>query len=214
MSSMEEQKVSQGNKVFVGNVPFQCTIEEFRDLFKNMDGFIDADIIKRHKSKLSRGFGFVIFDTEQHAEALINREDINLNDRTLRFSNYSLQINDKGKNQIFISNIDDKFDDDKLRDFLSQYGVVKSCAIVEKNSKLHAIATFEDSDGYTKALDDSIKNDMKLDIRPYKKINIVKNKYVTNPKVAYREGFRAGHIAGFQEGFKQGIVHKNNINSM
>ena len=95
------------NKVFVGNVPFQCTKEEFIDCFKDQSGFIDADIIRRYRSKLSRGFGFVIFKSQEQANTLIGRTDIVLKDRVLRFSTYSDDNTRERKKtyQIFIFSI-------------------------------------------------------------------------------------------------------------
>ena len=35
-------------KIFVGNVPFQCIEEEFKECFKDIPGFVDAEIVTRH----------------------------------------------------------------------------------------------------------------------------------------------------------------------
>ncbi len=89
--SMTTTKPVSSNKVFVGNVPFQCTREEFQESFMKMDGFVNADIIRRYKSKLSRGFGFVVFSTREHAEKLLNDRNVHFKDRVLRFSPYSMK---------------------------------------------------------------------------------------------------------------------------
>ena len=39
---MSEKQLS--NKVFVGNVPFQCTRDEFQECFKSLEGFETADL--------------------------------------------------------------------------------------------------------------------------------------------------------------------------
>jgi RNA recognition motif-containing protein len=75
-------------KIFVGNVPYQCTREDFQKCFRPMNGYVTADIIRRYKSKISRGFGFVIFKTKEQAEAAM-KKTITLEDRTLRLSEYT-----------------------------------------------------------------------------------------------------------------------------
>lgn len=92
----EKNIVSSSAKIFVGNVPFQCTKDEFIKCFSSMDGYLSADIIRRPKSKLSRGFGFVEFDTVDNATKLLNNNVIQLKDRTLRFTFY---INQAGDNK-------------------------------------------------------------------------------------------------------------------
>ena len=75
-------------KVFVGNVPYDCTNEEFESCFKNIPGFIRADIAKIYKTNMSRGFGFVSFKTLHDANSIKERYDIILKDRLLRFTTY------------------------------------------------------------------------------------------------------------------------------
>lgn len=75
-------------KVFVGNVPYQCTQEEFDNCFSDVDGFIKAEIITVHKTDTSRGFGFVTLRTHHDAEKLKCRTDITFKGRVLRFTPY------------------------------------------------------------------------------------------------------------------------------
>lgn len=75
-------------KVFVGNVPYQCKQEEFRNCFKNIDGFIEAEIITINKTNISRGFGFITMKSSECADKLKNRNDIMIKNRHLRFTAY------------------------------------------------------------------------------------------------------------------------------
>ncbi len=76
-------------KVFVGNVPYQSTQQEFEECFKEIDGYIKAEIITGYKTSISRGFGFVTVKTNEDIEKLKKRTDIVLNNRQLRFTSYS-----------------------------------------------------------------------------------------------------------------------------
>jgi RNA recognition motif-containing protein len=200
-------------KVFVGNVPFQCTIDEFQDCFKKFDGFVTADIIKRFKSKLSRGFGFVEFDTEQHAQVLLNLKDMGFKDRFLRFSPYGEIKNNENKNkyQIYVSNIEKNTSNDSLKSLLINKGVDPlSCYINNKNGYATAIISVSSLTDYNNLMDDPlILNGEQLELKPFKKDKKNLNMTYSNARVAYREGFRAGQLIGI----KQGQNHKNNTNS-
>src|SRR5579872_1241907 len=79
-------------KIFVGNVPYNCIQEEFDECFKDVTGFIKAEIITVYKTHMSRGFGFVTMKTLQDAEILKQRDDIILKGRILRFTSYHNDI--------------------------------------------------------------------------------------------------------------------------
>jgi RNA recognition motif-containing protein len=81
--------VSNLNKIFVGNVPFYCDATDFQDFFKKYDGCIKAEIIYKPNTKISRGFGFIIFDSPENALKLLGRTDVVFNDRNLRFTTYA-----------------------------------------------------------------------------------------------------------------------------
>ena len=123
-------------KIFVGNVPFDCTTLEFINCFKYLEGYVTCDIIKRYNSKISRGFGFIILTSKDQANKLLNEKNFKLKDRTLRFNKY---------------------------------------------------------------------------ISQQKKYKTVTTRYQTDPKLAYQEGYMAGHTIGYQEGFKKGIEHQKTI---
>ena len=76
-------------KIFVGNVPYQCTQEDFDECFEKIKGFVRGEIITTQKTKMSRGFGFVIMNSTESANELKKRTDITLKNRILRFTCYS-----------------------------------------------------------------------------------------------------------------------------
>lgn len=220
------------NKVFVGNVPFHCTREEFQDCFKHLDGFVTADIIKRYKSKLSRGFGFVVFENKEQANDLMKNDSIKLKDRVLRFSPYSFEKSfehrDDDVYQVFVNNLKMGTTDEQLNNALSYFGNIVTSSIKNKNDKTTGVVTFESLDSYKKALYKMVDiNDIKIEIVPYvdnankkyqknnkyknpKNFNGEFNHKLTNhfnnclPRDIYREGFKAGYIVGFEQGVKQG----------
>ncbi len=96
--------MSETCKIFVGNVPFECTQNEFRECFNKMKGYVDAEIIYKNGIYVTRGFGFVTFDKKENANILINNNNVLLKNRNLRFSEYDTdqqQNNTKGNNIIY-----------------------------------------------------------------------------------------------------------------
>jgi RNA recognition motif-containing protein len=99
------------NKVFVGNVPYNCSEEEFNACFSNINGFISSELVNKNNPYATdtRGFGFVLLDSIENINKLIETE-IKLKGRTLRFSRYS--NDDKeiiNNNYIQICNIPSSF---------------------------------------------------------------------------------------------------------
>lgn len=126
-------------KIFVGNVPFQCSQFEFQKCFEKMDGFIKAEIICRQGTNISRGFGFVTFNNQKDAKKLLYNNTIILKDRTLRFTEYTMnkytqniQSYDnnpsplvvQNKNYILVNNLRKDSTRDELYEIFSKYGEV------------------------------------------------------------------------------------------
>lgn len=144
----------QYHKVFVGNVPFDCNDTEFDNYLKsaNIDGYVKGEIVSKHSSEQSRGFGFITIEGDDNAKKIIERNDINFKNRQLRFTNYVVSEKQQkvhqginGKNYILVSEIPDGFDRDSLRKCFEKYsqlgkyficsdrntGESKKCGIVE-----------------------------------------------------------------------------------
>lgn len=58
-------------KIYVGNLPFSITQDEFRALFAAFGTVVSADIIMDKFSGRSKGFGFVEMSDDAQAEAAI-----------------------------------------------------------------------------------------------------------------------------------------------
>jgi RNA recognition motif-containing protein len=113
-------------KIFVGNVPYQCTPDEFEKCFLGVEGFVKAEIITMYKTNMSRGFGFVTLKSHDDAEKLKKRADITFKGRPLRFTAYQ---NDSPRpprvemtnNYIHIDGIPEGKTRNWLRDIFSDY---------------------------------------------------------------------------------------------
>nr|XP_043628061.1 heterogeneous nuclear ribonucleoprotein 1-like [Erigeron canadensis] len=75
-----ESKDFKTKKVFVGGIPTAVTEEELKGFFSKYGKVVEHEIIRDHASKRSRGFGFVVFDSEQVVDTiLVNGNMIDMN---------------------------------------------------------------------------------------------------------------------------------------
>ena len=206
-------------KVFVGNVPFKCTKEEFVESFKNLTGFVDADVSKRYKSEDTRGFGFVSFSSKDAADKLLAMEEMNFNDRVLRFSEYSSRVKEPRKNLVFVRNVPTTVDVENLKSTFSSYGEVKDCVL--NTNKLSGepsgtcVVEFTETDSMLKVLNDRTVSfgDEDLNVYKFRKKTSARLgapvKTTPESRNAYKAGFKAGRRVGYKEGLRQ----SNNLSS-
>ena len=70
--------------VFVGNLPYTVTSEELEELFAEVGNVSGAKVIQDRYTNRSRGFGFVEFETEDAAQAAIEKfNGYSLNERQI-----------------------------------------------------------------------------------------------------------------------------------
>jgi RNA recognition motif-containing protein len=150
-------------KIFVGNVPYECSDLEFIDCFKDIDGFSKAEIIREHKRNISRGFGFVSLKTKDDANNLLKRNDIKFKGRILRFTTYLNENQKDIKNDdisyLLISNIPkDKLNENChkwLRKIFKNYEPIGKCFLRTN----HDDGTYLDS-AIIEILNDIFYNDL------------------------------------------------------
>ena len=65
----------QGNKLYVGGIPYRSTEDDLRKAFEEAGAVVSASIISDRMTGRSRGFGFVEMGSEADAQAAIDRWD-------------------------------------------------------------------------------------------------------------------------------------------
>ena len=60
-----------GNRLFVGNLSFQATEDDVRELFKEAGEVKDCHLVMDRETKRPRGFGFVEMDSPEAAASAI-----------------------------------------------------------------------------------------------------------------------------------------------
>ncbi|XP_015880881.3 heterogeneous nuclear ribonucleoprotein 1 [Ziziphus jujuba] len=58
-------------KIFVGGISTTVTEDEFKSFFSKYGKVVEHEIIRDHATKRSRGFGFIVFDSEKVVDSLL-----------------------------------------------------------------------------------------------------------------------------------------------
>lgn len=209
MSDFNEDD-DDSNKIFVGNIPFDCQKDEFFDMFKDEEGFVNAYlVINYHNDKSNKGFGYVKLNNYQNAKRLMERKII-LGDRELLFEEYKLKSEDtkSKKFKLFIRGIPENNTADE---FISKLNLMEDINIgsikLNRNKQDNkptgtGVLFIDDYNDMKKLLDQKeIYLDNKLlNVYPYRPNKnsfdeiIKKNKgnILNAVKAAYQAGFEMG----------------------
>ncbi|KAG8943953.1 hypothetical protein FRC03_002250 [Tulasnella sp. 419] len=69
--SYKNRKMSQGVKVYVGNLSWGTSDEHLRDLFSPYGQVVEAIVMRDRETQRSRGFGFVKLSSSEEADQAI-----------------------------------------------------------------------------------------------------------------------------------------------
>lgn len=151
-SKFEEMKANFTN-IYVKNIPVEVTDEEFRALFEKFGDVTSASLAREQETGKSRGFGFVNFINHEHAATAV--DDLNGKDfkgqdlyvgraqkkhereEELRKSYEAARIEKASKYQgvnLYVKNLDDDVDDDKLRDLFTPFGAITSAKVMRDSA--------------------------------------------------------------------------------
>jgi polyadenylate-binding protein len=151
-SKFEEMKANFTN-IYVKNIPTEVTDEEFRELFEKFGDVTSASLARDQETGKSRGFGFVNFINHEHAAIAV--DDLNGKDfkgqdlyvgraqkkhereEELRKSYEAARIEKASKYQgvnLYVKNLDDDVDDEKLRELFAPFGAITSAKIMRDSA--------------------------------------------------------------------------------
>lgn len=205
-------------KIFVGNVPYTCTKKEFISCFKQFDGFVDAEVIKKNDSNTTKGYGFVIFNNQEQMNNVLNSKMITLKNRKLRINKYDPYRNNVNNiYKVFLKNVPCNCTEDEIIKYFSNFGHVVHCYINTKDTTIgiynSAILSYDSEKSYYNALKNKevIINSNVIKVFPYQKKfsrhTVRKNNIEASN--AYNIGFEAGKLVGYEEGriigYKEGL---------
>ncbi|GAB0136137.1 Protein phosphatase PP2A regulatory subunit B [Epichloe bromicola] len=148
-SKFDEMKANFTN-IYVKNVNPEASDDEFRELFERY-GEITSSSLARDQDGKSRGFGFVNYTTHESAYKAVdelNGKDFQGQDlyvgraqkkhereEELRKSYEAARLEKASKYQgvnLYIKNLDDDVDDEKLRHMFSEFGPITSAKVMRE----------------------------------------------------------------------------------
>ncbi|KIX04318.1 uncharacterized protein Z518_05185 [Rhinocladiella mackenziei CBS 650.93] len=169
-SKFEEMKANFTN-VYIKNIEESVTDEEFTKLFETYGTVLSATITRDENGK-SRGFGFVNFanhesaskaveelnDKEFHGKTLYvgRAQKKHEREEELRKQYEAARMEKASKYQgvnLYVKNLTDDVDDDKLRDLFSSYGTITSAKVMRDTAERTSSPT-DDKDSENKKDDD------------------------------------------------------------
>ena len=197
-------------KIFVGNVPFDCNNIEFRECFKNIDGYIIADLINM------RGFGFVELKSLYYRDLILNgNSSFFIRNRKLRLSVYdnSTKNNIETSNFIKLEQISPNVSREDIQNEFSNFCKVGKCFIDTNRLTGEKLST-----GLVEIYDAEVLHQLlslgvllmhdksELILKPFnnKSHNSISKhkKRLSLTKEEYQEIYNAGRNAGLIEGSK------------
>ncbi|KAL2871036.1 polyadenylate-binding protein [Aspergillus lucknowensis] len=159
-SKFEEMKANFTN-IYIKNIDPEVTDEEFRNLFEKF-GEITSATLSRDPEGKSRGFGFVNFSTHDSAQAAVEE----MNDKEVRSQKLyvgraqkkhereeelrkqyeAARMEKASKYQgvnLYVKNLTDDVDDDKLRELFGTYGTITSAKVMRDTVPAEPVPTSE-----------------------------------------------------------------------
>ncbi|KAL9053111.1 MAG: hypothetical protein Q9162_004975 [Coniocarpon cinnabarinum] len=163
MSKFEEMKQHFTN-VYVKNIESSVTDDEFREMFEKFGEVTSASLARDEEGK-SRGFGFVNFvshEAAQDAVEQLHESDLkgqklyvgraqkkHEREEELRKQYETARAEKASKYQgvnLYVKNLDDEIDDDKLRELFENFGMITSAKVMRDTQPLDAAEAVKDED--------------------------------------------------------------------
>lgn len=163
------RKSGVGN-IFIKNLDKNIDNKALYDTFSAFGNILSCKIAMDQNG--SKGYGFVHFETEEAARSAIEKvNNMLLNGKKVfvgRFMSRKERIEvlgDKAKKftNVYVKNLPEGFDDDKLRDLFETYGKIISAKVMSDDSgktRGFGFVSFEDHEAAAKAVDELQQKDI------------------------------------------------------
>lgn len=138
--STAEPKYNENANLLVKNIDKDVTQQEIFNLFKPYGYIVSAKLETYPDSKESRGFAYIQYDDEAHAEAALNAiNNLELKGKKLEVSKHNKKDKKKPenpvaptvvkRNNLFVKNLPEGTDDAKLKELFAEFGSIESAQV-------------------------------------------------------------------------------------
>lgn len=181
-SKFEEMKANFTN-IYIKNIDLEITDDEFRVMFEAF-GEITSATLSHDQDGKSRGFGFVNYANHESAEAAVaemNEKDVKTQklyvgraqkkherEEELRKQYEAARMEKASKYQgvnLYVKNLTDDIDDEKLRDLFTPYGTITSAKVMRDAAERSPSPEGEEKEA-DKETKDSEEKEVKTEEKP------------------------------------------------
>lgn len=110
-------------KLFVSNVPYNCTEEEFKTFMLTLEGVKDVKLVPRLNVPFNKGFGFVTVLSKEVHDSFMTNDNVIFNGRKLKFTEY---VNQQKFYKLHVMNVPEATTEQELFNTFSKFGSVDS----------------------------------------------------------------------------------------
>lgn len=132
-------------KLFVSNVPYDCTEADFKTFMMTFDGVKDVKLISgKQTNPTNKGYGFVTVANKDVHDGFMSNENVVYGGRKLKFIDY---VNQQKYYKLHVMNIPDTVTEENLFTTFAKYGKVDSAKkdynFVTKQYKGTAVVVYD-----------------------------------------------------------------------
>lgn len=138
--STAEPKYNENANLLVKNIDKEATQQEIFNLFKPYGYIVSAKLETYPDSKESRGFAYIQYEDEAHAEVALNAiNNFEFKGKKLEVSKHNKKDKKKPenpvaptavkRNNLFVKNLPEGTDDVKLKELFAEFGSIESAQI-------------------------------------------------------------------------------------
>merc|ERR1719326_2677206 len=153
------RKSGAGN-IYVKNLDKSIDNKALYDTFSLFGNILSCKVASDREGK-SFGYGFVHYETEEAANQAIERVNgMQIGEKTVHVSTF-LKSNERepaavtNYTNLYVKNIPDEWDEDKLKDAFAKFGEITSSVLLQDpQDRKFAFVNFKESDDAKKAVDE------------------------------------------------------------
>ena len=140
-------------KLFVSNVPYNCTEEEFKTFMLTLEGVTSARLVQKPNTGINRGYGFVTVSTPEKQAFLLKNDNVIFNGRKLKMTEY---VNQQKFYKLHVMNVPETVTDQTLYEMFSKFGTVDNVKrdfnVATRTFKGTALVVFTNYEDFNKVL--------------------------------------------------------------
>lgn len=155
------RKSGSGN-IFIKNLDKDIDHKALHDTFAQFGRILSCKIETDAQGQ-SKGYGFVQFESDEAANDAIEKVNgMSIADKTV-FVGHFVKRQERDRDvtvrfsNVFVKNLDEEVDDDRLREMFSKFGAITSCVVMrddEGKSKCFGFVNFEEPESAMKAVEE------------------------------------------------------------